>query len=191
MKRLMYTRLAGVAVTALALTLAGCGGSDNVMEEPPEPTAEEKRIMELEEELKAAKDANEELQAEKEQVEEERDMAQGELDEQQMMADLADAKALFGALREPLAVINAKATLTGVADTVSGLPTGATDARTDQVEIPALKSDEDNKMMFAGENSAEDMFTVMVYDTKAGDGMKPFADMLPSVMSGGTNSPHR
>jgi len=35
MKRLMCKRLAGVAVTALALTLAGCGGSSNKDEDPP------------------------------------------------------------------------------------------------------------------------------------------------------------
>ena len=187
MKRLMYTRLAGVAVTALALTLAGCGGSDNVMEEPPELTAEEKRIMELEEELQAAKDANEDLQAEKEQVEEERDMAEGKLDEQERMEALEDAKALFSVLRQPLAVINAKATLTDDANTVTGV-VGDETGRTEQVSIPALKSDEDNKMMFEGENSAEDMFTAMVYDTKADDKMKPFADMLPRVMTSGTLS---
>jgi len=35
MKRLMCKRLAGVAVTALALTLAGCGGSSNKDDDPP------------------------------------------------------------------------------------------------------------------------------------------------------------
>ena len=103
MKRLMYTRLAGVAVTALALALAGCGGSDNVMEELPEPTAEEKRIMELEQQLKDEQAAKAALEAEKEQAEKERDMAQGELDEQQREADLAAAKALFSALALPRA----------------------------------------------------------------------------------------
>ncbi len=39
MKRLMCKRLAGVAVTALALTLAGCGGSSDTRPNDPEPTA--------------------------------------------------------------------------------------------------------------------------------------------------------
>ena len=50
MKRLMCTRLAGVAVTALALALAGCGGSSNTQEDPPvmpDPAIAETEAIEM------------------------------------------------------------------------------------------------------------------------------------------------
>ena len=148
MKRLMYTRLAGVAVTALALTLAGCGGSDNVMEEPPELTAEEKRIMELEEQL-------ENEQAARKEAEDARDTAQGELDAQERAEALATAKALFVGLSQPRAIANGSFR---VADstanqrmTVGAAPDATPpDARAMQVMLPILKRSPDNPMMYTG-----------------------------------------
>jgi len=145
MKRLMCKRLAGVAVTALALTLAGCGGSSNTQQNPTDTPlqAAQKSLMTAEEAVgKLAADASDAdqldaqeklLAAAKKVVEELRESDAPVSDVEAAEKTVSDAEAEISTIRGRIATAqgrmgaigDAKDDLMAAQGAVSATPTAA------------------------------------------------------------------
>ncbi len=141
----MCKRLAGVAVTALALTLAGCGGSSDTKQNDPEPTALEtaqKALMDAQTTVDGlAEDATDAaqlaayealLEAAEDVVEELGDDARHsdvEAAEEVVEDTMAEIETIRGRIAsaegQMQAIGNAKSRLTTAQDAVSDTPTAA------------------------------------------------------------------
>ena len=144
MKRLMCKRLAGVAVTALALTLAGCGGSSDTKQNDPEPTALEtaqKALMDAQTTVDGlAEDATDAaqlaayealLEAAEDVVEELGDDARHsdvEAAEEVVEDTMAEIATIRGRIASADALETAQKALMDAQTTVDGLAEDATDA---------------------------------------------------------------
>ncbi len=142
-----------VVALVAAFALAACSSSDNggtaSTEDQAPPPAEEtpaEQIAEL----------------------------QGEKDREQAKADREAAKALYGALREPLAILTADPEEAVTLPAASSNRDLDDDGSNDDFPFPALGEPENG--MYSGENDDDESFTVLIRSTKEDPTTLPFAE---------------